>query len=184
MNTGRDKGAHYHELFLRGKRHLAHRIPRMKIKGGGPRKSARPAEEPNFYQMPYLPPHQKVKKTSQALYQMHMPAAAAASPTMNDVMQAQNMNHVLEQALAHRAYLNYTSSRTTARAAAMVPSTTTFAPLPSRPALPSPAAAGLSPLSQAFGAYAGMTDEAQVLAAIREKEMLTVALLQRLRSRR
>lgn len=54
---GPDKGAHYHELFLRGKRHLAHRIHRVKIKGSGARKPARPHEEPDFYKMPFLPSH-------------------------------------------------------------------------------------------------------------------------------
>ena len=55
IRAGPDKGAHDHELFLRGKRHLAHRIPRMKIKGQGARKPAQPNQEPNFYDLPYLP---------------------------------------------------------------------------------------------------------------------------------
>ena len=64
-HAGPDKGAHYHELFLRGKRHLAHRIPRIKIKGKGARKPANPEQEPNFYEKTFLPPTPpKGQKTS------------------------------------------------------------------------------------------------------------------------
>ena len=56
--TGPDKGAHYHELFLRSKRHLAFRIRRVKIKGQGARKPANPKEEPDFYSKPFLPPEE------------------------------------------------------------------------------------------------------------------------------
>jgi hypothetical protein len=54
--TGRDKGAYYHELFLRSKRFLSHRIQRIKIKGKGARKPSSPETEPNFYSAPSLPP--------------------------------------------------------------------------------------------------------------------------------
>jgi hypothetical protein len=53
--AGRDKGAYYHELFLRSKRFLSHRIQRIKIKGKGARKPSSPETEPNFYNAPYLP---------------------------------------------------------------------------------------------------------------------------------
>mmetsp|Transcript_14535 Transcript_14535/g.27627 ORF Transcript_14535/g.27627 Transcript_14535/m.27627 type:complete len:296 (+) Transcript_14535:164-1051(+) len=61
ITAGPDKGAHYHELFLRNKRHLAHRIHRMKIKGKGARKPAKPESEPNFYEKPFLPAHSAPK---------------------------------------------------------------------------------------------------------------------------
>jgi hypothetical protein len=54
-SPGPDKGAQYHELFLRGKMYLAHRIVRIKIKGQGARKPAKPEDEPDFYGKPYLP---------------------------------------------------------------------------------------------------------------------------------
>jgi hypothetical protein len=54
--AGRDKGAYYHELFLRSKRFLSHRIQRVKIKGKGARKPSSPETEPNFYSAPPLPP--------------------------------------------------------------------------------------------------------------------------------
>jgi hypothetical protein len=53
--SGRDKGAYYHELFLRSKRFLSHRIQRIKIKGKGARKPSSPETEPNFFSAPYLP---------------------------------------------------------------------------------------------------------------------------------
>jgi hypothetical protein len=54
--TGRDKGAYYHELFIRSKCFLSHRIQRIKIKGQGTRKPSSPETEPKFYNAPYLPP--------------------------------------------------------------------------------------------------------------------------------
>lgn len=54
--TGQDKNAYYHELFIRSKSFLSHRIQRTKIKGQGTRKPSSPDTEPNFYNAPYLPP--------------------------------------------------------------------------------------------------------------------------------
>jgi hypothetical protein len=54
-SLGRDKGGYYHELFLRSKSFLAHKIPRTKLKNEGARKSTSPESEPNFYLLPYLP---------------------------------------------------------------------------------------------------------------------------------
>jgi hypothetical protein len=54
--AGRDKCGYYHELFLRSKHFLSHRIQRLKIKGTGARKPSSPETEPNFYyDAPYLP---------------------------------------------------------------------------------------------------------------------------------
>jgi hypothetical protein len=53
--AGQDKGGYYHELFLRSKRFLSHRIQRIKIKGLGARKPSSPETEPNFYNAPHLP---------------------------------------------------------------------------------------------------------------------------------
>jgi hypothetical protein len=53
--AGRDKGAYYHELFLRSKRFLSHRIQRIKIKGKGARKPSSPETEPSFFSALYLP---------------------------------------------------------------------------------------------------------------------------------
>lgn len=44
---------------------MAHQICRTKIKGSGPRKSAQPAREPDFYKMPPLPGHANKKNSRQ-----------------------------------------------------------------------------------------------------------------------
>lgn len=66
LTTGRDKNGYYHELFLRGKRFLAHRIPRSKLKGQGARKPTSPETEPNFYLYNYLPAETKGKPATTA----------------------------------------------------------------------------------------------------------------------
>jgi hypothetical protein len=63
--TGRDKGGYYHELFLRSKRFLSHRIQRIKIKGTGTRKPGSPETEPNFYNAPFLPSTSDPSKNAQ-----------------------------------------------------------------------------------------------------------------------
>jgi len=61
--SGRDKKGYYHELFLRSRRFLSHRIPRTKLKGTGSRKPTSPETEPNFYLLPYLPPETRESKS-------------------------------------------------------------------------------------------------------------------------
>lgn len=55
LTTGRDKGAYYHESFLRGKRTLCQNMTRIKIKGTKVRRAMAPALEPQFYSMPFMP---------------------------------------------------------------------------------------------------------------------------------
>eukprot|EP00546_Thalassionema_frauenfeldii_P015969 CAMPEP_0178899406 /NCGR_PEP_ID=MMETSP0786-20121207/2880_1 /TAXON_ID=186022 /ORGANISM="Thalassionema frauenfeldii, Strain CCMP 1798" /LENGTH=339 /DNA_ID=CAMNT_0020570255 /DNA_START=111 /DNA_END=1130 /DNA_ORIENTATION=- len=52
LSSGPDKGAYYHELFLRGMLHLSYRIHRLRVKGQGGRKANSPETEPQFYKMP------------------------------------------------------------------------------------------------------------------------------------
>jgi hypothetical protein len=54
-SAGRDAKAYYHELFLRGKPCLAGRIPRLALKGNGPRGPAKDMKHPDFYTMKSLP---------------------------------------------------------------------------------------------------------------------------------
>ena len=54
LTSGRDKGGYFHELFLKGKSFLCHRMQRLKIKGTGVRKAASPETEPQFYAMSYV----------------------------------------------------------------------------------------------------------------------------------
>jgi hypothetical protein len=63
--AGRDKGGYYHELFLRSKRFLSHRVQRIKIKGTGARKPSSPETEPNFYNAPFLPSRSVSSKNNQ-----------------------------------------------------------------------------------------------------------------------
>lgn len=51
LTHGPDKGAYYHNCFIRGKRHLCKGMIRQKIKGTKVRKSLSPEDEPNFYNM-------------------------------------------------------------------------------------------------------------------------------------
>jgi len=56
LSNGRDTGAYYHQLFLRGKPVLSLRMIRTKVKGTKIRASSSPADEPRFYVMPFLGP--------------------------------------------------------------------------------------------------------------------------------
>lgn len=52
ITTGKDKGAYYHELFLKGHPFLCRKMMRTRIKGTGVRTASSPDTEPNFYLMP------------------------------------------------------------------------------------------------------------------------------------
>ena len=49
LSHGRDKGAYFHQFFVRGERNLCRGMIRQKIKGTKVRRSLSPEEEPNFY---------------------------------------------------------------------------------------------------------------------------------------
>jgi hypothetical protein len=51
LTRGKDAGAYYHELFLRGKANLAKRMKRTKIKGTKFKAASSPESEPDFYSM-------------------------------------------------------------------------------------------------------------------------------------
>mmetsp|Transcript_16924 Transcript_16924/g.21415 ORF Transcript_16924/g.21415 Transcript_16924/m.21415 type:complete len:345 (-) Transcript_16924:343-1377(-) len=54
ISSGPDKGAYYHELFLRGKVKLCTHMIRMRVKGTKIKSASCPESEPNFYAMPAL----------------------------------------------------------------------------------------------------------------------------------
>jgi hypothetical protein len=54
ITQGRDQGAYYHELFVRGKPFLATRMRRQKVKGTKIKGLPSPATEPDFYSMPFV----------------------------------------------------------------------------------------------------------------------------------
>ncbi len=55
ISQGRDKGAYYHELFLRGKHFISNKMFRQKVKGCRVKRLPSPEAEPDFYSMPYTP---------------------------------------------------------------------------------------------------------------------------------
>jgi hypothetical protein len=54
ITQGCDKGAYYHELFLRGMFFLSKNIVRKKIKGTLAKSKSNPVSEPDFYSMPVV----------------------------------------------------------------------------------------------------------------------------------
>jgi hypothetical protein len=54
ISSGPDKGAYYHELFLRGRPNLSTHIYRMRVKGTRIKCASCPESEPNFYRMTAL----------------------------------------------------------------------------------------------------------------------------------
>lgn len=63
LTRGKDRGAYYHELFLRGKPFLAHHIQRMKVKGTGVRARSNPTQEPDLWSMEWMTDGQHVIKS-------------------------------------------------------------------------------------------------------------------------
>ena len=56
INSGRDAGSYYHELFLRGKPKLAFKMVRRLRKGNQNRLSPSSDNVPDFYKMPFMGP--------------------------------------------------------------------------------------------------------------------------------
>jgi hypothetical protein len=54
ITQGHDKGAYYHECFLRGKDFLVKQITRQKVKGTMVKSATNPATEPDFYSMSFV----------------------------------------------------------------------------------------------------------------------------------
>ena len=52
LTAGTDRGAYYHELFLRGRPDLYKRLVRIRVKGTGIKSASSPATEPDFYTYP------------------------------------------------------------------------------------------------------------------------------------
>jgi hypothetical protein len=52
MTTGRDRGAYWHELFLKGRPDLCKIMLRTRAKGNGIKAPTSPSIEPNFYEYP------------------------------------------------------------------------------------------------------------------------------------
>jgi hypothetical protein len=52
LTAGKDRGAYYHELFLRGRPDLYSQLVRVRVKGTGIKAASSPATEPDFYTYP------------------------------------------------------------------------------------------------------------------------------------
>ena len=74
LTVGRDRGAYYHELFLRGKPSLCIKMVRVRTKGTGCKGASNPNEEPDFYSMPPIDPDwwQPVSSPPLQCRQFHM----------------------------------------------------------------------------------------------------------------
>jgi hypothetical protein len=53
ITSGLDKGGYYNEFFLQGKPGMSSKIQRIRVKGTGVRAKSNPAQEPNFWNMPW-----------------------------------------------------------------------------------------------------------------------------------
>ena len=81
-HRGRDKGAYYHEYFLRGRPLLAQKIARTKVKGKGARKASSPETEPRLYEFPWMPETAKADVT----YSGPSTSAVVADPGQQPMM--------------------------------------------------------------------------------------------------
>ena len=58
LTEGADSGAYYHELFLKGMKHLSELMTRTKIKGTGSKSPSKSRKKLNFYEMIPIAPRQ------------------------------------------------------------------------------------------------------------------------------
>jgi HSF-type DNA-binding len=79
MTTGKDKGAYFHEHFLRGMRQRVQQMTRQKIKGIKSRKPSLMGAEPNFWQMPRLLPTQNGEDVTSSTIRIN-PASQQSQP--------------------------------------------------------------------------------------------------------
>mmetsp|Transcript_1004 Transcript_1004/g.1947 ORF Transcript_1004/g.1947 Transcript_1004/m.1947 type:complete len:444 (+) Transcript_1004:244-1575(+) len=87
ITRGDDSGGYYHELFLRGKPFLCHRMVRTKVKGTRFKAASSPDQEPNFYLMPpvklptHVTPHNSDCDNSDDGYNNQMYGRESMAPT-------------------------------------------------------------------------------------------------------
>ena len=95
ITTSLDRGGYYHEMFLRGKRFLTHRISRMRVKGTKVRMASAPDHEPNFYAMIPLGPEEPMMQ-EQALpppQMFHSTVRLSVAPQQEPKSQAMKTCH-------------------------------------------------------------------------------------------
>ena len=101
ITRGKDMGAYYHELFLRGRHNLAMRMKRQKIKGTGMKLTPNPGSEPDFYNdYAMMPKLQQVQGPLPPLPMERMGVLHQAGAM--DVSSDENLLKALEVASSHR----------------------------------------------------------------------------------
>lgn len=89
LTRGLDKGGYYHELFVRGRAFLSHRIQRVKVKGTGVRARSNPEQEPDLWSMAWM--------ASTLQEQTLMRKSASSVISMDDSDTATPINPLSEQ---------------------------------------------------------------------------------------
>ena len=123
--NGPDKGAYYHEYFLRGRPTLCSRLQRTRVKGTRVRTSSNPESEPNFYNLSPLP-SPKTGKPMEHL--MLSPAAGKARLSLSRDLREEPQMITTESFTDHRSLQSHLCSS---------------APLPPPPTAAAAAAAAL-----------------------------------------
>jgi hypothetical protein len=158
---------------------LAHRIPRIKIKGGGPRKSAKPAEEPRFYSKPYLSANDasSTRKDKSAAYHMY-----AGPTTTTDASATAIFGWMEQQALAKQASLSLLQKPKSVAGVVTpaVPYQMSFVPAAAVGSTSFSNVLSMAAFQQQSMADAGIANP-NVWAAMRQNDLLTAAVLQHLR---
>lgn len=95
LTKGPDRGAYYHELFLRSKQILCRGIYRMKVKGTGSRMASNPDQEPNFYTMNPMP--------------ASIPPAPPSAETESTPVDMEPLNHLQGTSLLDNMNMNQSS---------------------------------------------------------------------------
>jgi len=118
LSNGRDSGAYYHELFLRGRPLLSMKMVRTRIKGTKIRASSSPADEPQFYSMPFLGPgvrpsaQKSVQERNNSLFLMMRGNVNVQNPNVPSCSMMGNSTQDQLSMLMNRNLLNsYLNSR-------------------------------------------------------------------------
>jgi hypothetical protein len=96
LTRGLDKGGYYHELFLQGKPWLAQKIQRVKVKGTGVRAKSNPAQEPDFWSMPWTTSNGKADSTVKSPPTEVLPAAPPVTSSTAPLSSTSQQQHVVD----------------------------------------------------------------------------------------
>ncbi|GAX21753.1 hypothetical protein FisN_31Lh041 [Fistulifera solaris] len=100
ITKGVDRGAYYHECFLRGMTWLAPKIVRIKVKGTLVRRKSNPDEEPDFWSMSWVSPSGLSKARALSCDQTEATGVTTQSTSLSLVLsgsQASLQNGVFEE---------------------------------------------------------------------------------------